>query len=54
MVLTDELSNDTMLLQLRCKMNRGLKGRHAVKQEKKYKARINSSFCGNHNILSDF
>ena len=37
MVITDELSNDTMLLQLRCKMNRRVKGRHAVIQEKKKK-----------------
>lgn len=44
MVITDELSNNTMLLQLRCKMNRGVKGRHAVKQEKKNKGTINSSF----------
>lgn len=46
MVITDDLSNDTVLLQLRCKMNRRVKGRHAVKQDKnkKYKARINSSF----------
>lgn len=43
MVITDELSNDTMLLQLRCEMNRGVRGRHAVKWEEK-KARINSSF----------
>lgn len=34
MVITDELRNDTMLLKLRCKMNRRVKGRHAVKQEK--------------------
>lgn len=35
MVITDELNNDTMLLQLRCKMNREVKDRHALKQGKK-------------------
>lgn len=44
MVITDELSKDTTLFQLWCKMNRGIEGRHAVKQDKKTKARINSSF----------
>lgn len=47
MVITDELSNGTMLLKLRCKTNRRVKGRHAIKQEKnkkKNKAKINSSF----------
>lgn len=50
MVITDELSNDTMLHQLRCKMNRGVTGRHAVKLgEKKSENKV--FICGNHNIL---
>lgn len=40
MVITDELSNDTMLIQLRCKTNRKVKDRHAVEQkENKNQAR---------------
>lgn len=43
MVITDELSNDTMLIQLRCKTNRKVKDRHAVEQkENKNQARKTS------------
>lgn len=50
MVITDELSNDTMLIQLRCKTNRRVKDRHAFKQ-KKSKKQKKIFICGNHNIL---
>lgn len=52
MVITDELSNDTMLIQLRCKTNRKVKDRHAVEQKNKTKTKLEKLFiCGNHNIL---
>lgn len=55
MVITDELSNDTTLLQLRCKM--GLRVGMLLNRKKKRRKRKNKAriifICGNHIILSD-